>query len=104
MDRRTLDFLLMYFRTQKSLGYDTEDRYLMHTELMSYLLQQGKTATVEYYLRRSDYKSMFTENLELCQYIKDTNAQGFVDAHQRLESYVFTQYGLKGGRVNLIER
>ncbi|MCQ2981349.1 MAG: hypothetical protein MJ178_01175 [Treponemataceae bacterium] len=104
MDQRTLAFLLMYFRTQKSLGYDTEDRYLMHTELMSYLLQQGKNATIDYYVRRADYKSMFTEDLDLCTYIKDTNAQGFVDAHQRLEEYVFTRYGLQGGRVNLIER
>ncbi len=104
MDQRTLEFLLLYFKTQSSLGYDTEDLFLMHTELMSYLLQQGRSSTASYYITRSNYKSMFTADKELCDYIKKTNAQGFVDAHGRLEDYVFTNYGLKGGRVNLIER
>ncbi len=104
MDAKSREFLLLYFKTQSSLGYDTSDLFLMHTELLSYLLQQGKSACADYFVRRSNYKSMFTADEPLCDYIRDTNAQGMVEAHQKLEEYVFTHYGLKGGRVNLIER
>ena len=38
---------------------------------------------------------------ELAKYVRDTKAQGFVDAANVLEGFLFSKYGLAAGRVSL---
>ena len=41
MDPVCLEFLKQFWSTQATLSYDTSDIYLMHNEVMGYLMQQS---------------------------------------------------------------
>ena len=39
----------------------------------------------------------------LCKYIRNTNAEAFVQAAAQMGSFLYTTWGLKAGRIHLAE-
>lgn len=104
MDSKSLDFLIKYFQSQISLGYDTTDDYLMNNEFMAYMLQQPLSAINDYYVSRASWASVTKYCPEDAAYIRRTNAQGLEDAAIALNEYVFDAYGLIAGNISLVSR
>lgn len=101
-DQRALDFLQSYFTVVDSLGYDLEDPYLMENEFMAYLMQQSIAQVSSYFTTTiADRYLRYKGNAELAYYVKETQAQSFVDACSQLNDYVFTNWGIVSGRVGL---
>ncbi len=103
-DEKSRQFLLDFFESQTSLGYDIEDEYLMHNEFMAYILQQGLKYVPEYFVGRANLWSVRVFTPELAQYVRETNAKGFEDAAVILNDYILDVYGISGGNVALINR
>lgn len=103
-DPQSRQFLLDFFESQTSLGYDIEDEYLMHNEFMAYILQQSLRYVAEYFVGRANLYSVRVFTPELAQYVRATNAKGFEDAAIILNDYILDVYGLSGGNVALINR
>ena len=102
IDTKSLQFLQGFFASQPSLGYDPNDPYLMRNELMAYLLQQSVAGIPSYFAGNLANRGTVLKAIpELAKYVRDTNAQGFVDAANVLESFLFSKYGLAAGRVSL---
>jgi hypothetical protein len=102
MDRRAVDFLETYFTVVDSLGYDRSDRFLMENECMAYTLQQPLNRVSDYF--SGIIRERFTRyggSVELADYIEQSAAVDFVALGEDLETYVFTRWGLAGGRVGL---
>ncbi len=102
MDRRAIGFLETYFTVVGSLGYDTDDPYLMENEFMAYLMQQPLARVPGY----------FTENIaeryrryggapSLEKYVQETKAADFERAARELGEYAFSRWGVAGGRLGL---
>lgn len=104
MDASSREFLFDFFRSQPSLGYDTEDEYLMNNEFMAYIMQQRLSEVGEYFASRGNLYSVRVFTPELAQYVRDTNGKGFEDAAVILNDYVFDEYGLMGGNIALVMR
>lgn len=105
MDSRSLAFLTRYFEYTPTLNYDTSDTYLMHNELMAYLLQQQVYRIPAYFAENLAIRKSVNDNEpELAQYVRETNAQGFVDAATILEEYLYQRWGFAAGRVSLVFR
>lgn len=105
MDSRSLAFLTRYFEYTPSLNYDTSDVYLMHNECMAYLLQQQVYRIPSYFAENLAIRKSVNDNEpELAQYVRETKAQGFVDAATILEEYVYQRWGFAAGRVSLVFR
>lgn len=102
IDTKSLEFLQGFFASQPSLGYDPNDPYLMRNELMAYLLQQSVAAIPGYFAENLAWRGTVNNAIpELAKYVRDTKAQGFVDAANVLEGFLFSKYGLAAGRVSL---
>ncbi|MCF0242129.1 MAG: hypothetical protein HUK25_05785 [Treponema sp.] len=101
MDSKTLNFLIDYFKSQSSLGYDTNDEYLMHNEFMAYLLQQPVSKTGEYFVNKAGWGSVKKYTPDLCNFIIETKGQGFEDCAIMLEDFIFDKYNLKAGNLGL---
>jgi hypothetical protein len=102
MDPRAIEFLHSYFTVFASLGYDTSDPYLMENEFMAYLLQQPLDRVGPYFTGViSDRYRKRGGDPKLLEYISSTNATDFVRAADELNDYVFTRWGIAGGRVGL---
>lgn len=101
MDEKSRNFLIDYFKSQTSLGYDTNDDFLMHNEFMAYILQQPVNKTAEYFVNKAGWGSVMKYTPELCRYIKNTNGSGFEDCALMLEDFVYTKYRLKAGNLGL---
>lgn len=102
IDTKSLQFLQGFFASQPSLGYDPNDTYLMRNELMAYLLQQSVAAIPGYFAETLAWRGTVNNAIpELAKYVRDTKAQGFVDAANVLEGFLFSKYGLAAGRVSL---
>lgn len=102
MDRRAVDFLETYFSVVDSLGYDRSDRFLMENECMAYTLQQPLNRVAEYFT--GVIRERFTRyggRADLGDYIEQSSAGDFIILGKKLETYVFTRWGLSGGRVGL---
>lgn len=104
MDSLSREFLIDYFRSQPSLGYDVTDEYLMHNEFMAYILQNSFSNVGQYFVNHAYWKSVMDFTPELCNYVIKTNGQGFTDAAVMLENYVFDKYGVICGCLNLVQR
>lgn len=104
MDQQSLSFLIKYFQSQPSLGYDVTDEYLMHNEFMAYMMQQGISALSDYYVTRAKWKTVTDFCPEEAAYIRNTNAQGLEDAAIALNDYVFGRFGIIAGNVSLVSR
>ena len=103
-DRKSLDFLRIYFATQPGLNYDTDDDYLMRNEFMAYIIQQPVSAIAKYYQDRANWNSVLRNEPEEAAHVRSTAASAFVEAGLALNDYVFDNFGLAAGRVHLISR
>lgn len=103
-DPQSMDFLKLYWSTQPTLCYDITDEYLMKNEFMSYLLQQKLSATAEYFINIANWRSVNENEPEQARYIRNTKAKKLEEACSELNDYVFEQWGLAAGRVNLLSR
>lgn len=104
MDSMTRDFLIDYFKSQTSLGYDTNDDYLMNNEFMAYIMQQGVNHVVNYFVTHAKWETVRKYTPELSDYIIKTNASGFEDAAHMLNDFVFDKYGIICGNIALVRR
>ena len=100
-DPRVLSFLRRYFEVYPTLQYNTDDHYLFQNECMAYLLQQDRRKLRQYYTRISWFRIMSNAEPALCRYIRKTNADAFMNAAAQMESFLYTTWGLKSGRVYL---
>jgi len=103
-DPDSRQFLIDFFQSQESLGYDTEDEYLMHNEFMAYIMQQSIANVPDYFVGRANLYSVRVFTPELAAYVRATNAKGFEDAAVILNDYTYDTYGITGGNVALINR
>ena len=104
MDATSFDFLRSYFALWPSLQYDPNDDYLIHNELMAYLMQQGVSACADYFTHLASFATCQREIPHLANYVIRTNASGFVDACTVLDSYAEQTWGLNAGKVYYITR
>lgn len=104
MDPATLQFLIEYFQSQPSLGYDVNDEYLMHNEMMAYIMQQNLSEVKNYFIHCANRGSVMQYTPSLCEYIRRTEARGFEDAAIALNDYVFDKYGIICGNIALVTR
>ena len=103
-DPRSMEFLQVFWETQNSLGYDRSDEYLMQNEFMAYIMQQAPFNVRAYFLGLANRGSVNVNQPELAGYVRETNAEPFVQAADFLNSYAFDNWGLAAGRVHLISR
>ena len=103
-DPNSQAFLIDYFKSQPSLGYDTNDEYLMKNEFMAYIMQQGLSSVADYFVTHAKWGSVQKYTKNLADYIISTNAQGFVEAAVMLNDFVFDNYGIVCGNINLVRR
>lgn len=102
MDARAIRFLESYFTVFDSLGYDTDDPYLMENEFMAYMLQQPLDRVGPYFTGViSDRYRKHGGDAALLSYIASTEASEFQRAATELNGYVFSRWGIAGGRVGL---
>lgn len=104
MDQKTLDFLIDYFRSQPTLGYDTSDEYLMHNEMMAYIMENPYSKVAENWVKKATWASVMKYTPDLASYIRRTGASGFEDAATALNDYVFDKYGIVCGNISLVTR
>ncbi|MCR4735848.1 MAG: hypothetical protein K5829_12685 [Treponema sp.] len=104
MDDNARTFLTDYFKSQKSLGYDTEDEYLMVNEFMAYTMQQRYSRVSKYFVDHAKWASVKAYTPELAAYIVNTNAASFEDAAVMMNDFVFNKYGIECGSISLILR
>lgn len=102
-DPRAVLFLRRYFERYPTLQYNTDDDYLMQNEFMAYLLQQGRSTLQQYYTRISWFRTIYRAEPALCKYIRNTNAKAFMQAAAQMSSFLYTTWGIKGGRIHLAE-
>lgn len=98
------DFLIDYFRSQKSLGYDVNDDYLMHNEFMAYIMEKPTNLVAEDFVKKANWNSVdkFTPNL--ASYVRETQGKGFEDISNALNDFVFDKYGIVAGNIGLVYR
>lgn len=102
MDEKSMEFLMDYFKSQSSLGYDTNDEYLMQNEFMAYILQNLPNHAGEYFVKRAAWESVRKFTPYLCKYILETNGSGFDDCSKMLGEYVSDKYNLLPGNIGLV--
>ncbi len=103
-DPTSLDFLIDYFKSQPSLGYDTNDEYLMHNEFMAYIMQNRLSEVANYFVHLANRGSVMNFTPELAAYIRMTEGRGFEDAANALNDFVFDKYGIVCGNIALVSR
>ncbi|MBO4858299.1 MAG: hypothetical protein J5527_07280 [Treponema sp.] len=104
LEPNTQAFLIDYFKSQPSLGYDTNDEYLMKNEFMAYVMQQRLGAVADYFVAHAKWGSVQKYTKSLADYIIQTEARGFVDAAIMMNDFVFDSYGIECGDINLVRR
>lgn len=102
MDPNARDFIIGFFKSQPSLGYDVNDTYLLINEFMAYTLQQPVNQVADYYKNLATWPSVKKAIPELCKYIQNTNAQAFEDVAIMLNDFIFTKWGIESGNISLI--
>ena len=103
-DSDSRDFLIDYFKSQPSLGYDVNDEYLMHNEFMAYIMQQRLSEVANYFVHLANRGSVIEYTPKLAAYIRKTEGQGFEDAANALNDFVFDKYGIVCGNIALVSR
>ena len=58
LEPNTQAFLIDYFKSQPSIGYDTNDEYLMKNEFMAYVMQQRLGAVADYFVAHAKWGSV----------------------------------------------
>lgn len=96
-------FLAGYFSIIESLAYDITDEYLMQNEFMAYILQQPSERVGEYFSKNLRERFVrYGGEARLSEYIAESGAAEFVRAARELNDYVFTRWGISGGRIGLV--
>ena len=103
-DPTSRDFLIDYFKSQPSLGYDTNDEYLMHNEFMAYIMQQRLSEVAKYFVHLANRSTVIEFTPQLASYIIKTEGRGFEDAATALNDFVFDKYGIVCGNIALVNR
>lgn len=103
-DKKSLEFIQVFWETQPGLNYDRSDDYLMRNELMAYIMQQALPNVANYFVELAKRDSVNQIEGELAAYIRKTGASAFADAGEELNQWAFDNYGFAAGRVNLIYR
>lgn len=103
-DPTSRDFLIDYFKSQPSLGYDTNDEYLMHNEFMAYIMQQRISEVAKYFVHLANRSTVIEFTPQLASYIIKTEGRGFEDAAAALNDFVFDKYGIVCGNIALVNR
>lgn len=104
MDPDSLEFLIEYFKSQPSLGYDVNDDYLMHNEFMAYIMQQKLSEVANYFVHLANRGTVMKYTPALAAYIRKTEGKGFEDAAIALNDYVFDKYGIVCGNISLVTK
>ncbi len=103
-DPTSRDFLIDYFKSQPSLGYDTNDEYLMHNEFMAYIMQQKLSEVANYFVHLANRGTVIKFTPDLADYIRKTEGRGFEDAANALNDFVYDKYGIVCGNIALVNR
>ena len=103
-DPDSRDFLIDYFKSQPGLGYDVNDEYLMHNEFMAYIMQQRLSEVANYFVHLANRGTVINFTPQLAAYIRKTEGQGFEDAANSLNDFVFDKYGIVCGNIALVSR
>ncbi|SEQ67571.1 hypothetical protein SAMN04487977_10844 [Treponema bryantii] len=103
-DPTSLEFLIDYFKSQPSLGYDINDEYLMHNEFMAYIMQQKLSGVSKYFVHLANRGTVIDFTPELASYVRKTEGRGFEDAANALNDFVFDKYGIVCGNIALVNR
>ena len=103
-DPTSRDFLIDYFKSQPSLGYDINDEYLMHNEFMAYIMQQRLSEVAKYFVHLANRGTVIDFTPQLAAYIRKTEGRGFEDAATALNDFVFDKYGIVCGNIALVNR
>ncbi len=103
-DPDSRDFLIDYFKSQPSLGYDINDEYLMHNEFMAYIMQQRLSEVAKYFVHLANRGTVINFTPQLAAYIRKTEGSGFEDAANALNDFVFDKYGIVCGNIALVNR
>lgn len=103
-DQSTLAFLIDYFKSQPSLGYDTTDQNLMYTEFMSYVMEKRTSDVARSFVEKAKWGTVNNFTPELAAYIRNTEGRGFEDISNALTDFVFDKYGIVAGNLALIGR
>ena len=104
IDYDSRQFLIDYFRSQPSLGYDINDEYLMHNEFMAYIMQQPVSEVAKYFLHLAGRGTVMAATPYLCAYIRENNAVAFEDAAGMMNDFVFDRYGIVAGNISIVSR
>lgn len=103
-DPTSRDFLIDYFKSQPSLGYDINDEYLMHNEFMAYIMQQKLSEVAKYFVHLANRGTVIKFTPDLAAYIRKTEGRGFEDAATALNDFVYDKYGIVCGNIALVNR
>ena len=103
-DPTSRDFLIDYFKSQPSLGYDINDEYLMHNEFMAYIMQQKLSEVANYFVHLANRGTVIKFTPDLASYIRKTEGRGFEDAANALNDFVYDKYGIVCGNIALVNR
>lgn len=103
-DSSSRDFLIDYFKSQPGLGYDVNDEYLMHNEFMAYIMQQRLSEVANYFVHLANRGSVIEYTPQLAAYVRKTEGQGFEDAANALNDFVYDKYGIVCGNIALVNR
>ncbi|EID85244.1 hypothetical protein MSI_12430 [Treponema sp. JC4] len=104
IDYDSRQFLLDYFRSQPSLGYDLNDEYLMHNEFMAYIMQQPLSEVSNYFVHLANRGTVMAATPYLCAYIRENKAAAFEDAASMMNDFVFDRYGIVCGNISIVRR
>ena len=104
IDYDSRQFLIDYFRSQPSLGYDTNDEYLMHNEFMAYIMQQPISEVANYFVHLANRGTVMAATPYLCAYIRQNKAAAFEDAASMMNDFVFDRYGIVCGNISIVSR
>ena len=104
MDQYSLQFLKDYFASQKNLGYDQNDEYLMQNEFMAYTMQQPLNEVGKNFVNWSNWKSVFEYTPDLAAYVRNNKGRGFEDAAIALNEFVFDKYGIVCGNIAIVNK
>ena len=103
-DSTSRDFLIDYFKSQPSLGYDINDEYLMHNEFMAYIMQNKLSEVANYFVRIANFGTVTKYTPDLAAYVRMTKGRGFEDAANALNDFVYDKYGIVCGNIALVNR
>jgi hypothetical protein len=76
----------------------------MHNEFMAYLMQQPFSNVRQYFLQVANRGSVNRIQPSGAKYIREIQAQPFVEAAKIFDDYAFEKWGLGCGRVSTVFR